>query len=61
MKNLYLVTLNSDTRILIVASDENVAGDYCLPVMHFGEWFESIEFIAEVGGDFEEGEILKRF
>ena len=61
MKNLYLVTLNSDTRILIVASDENVAGDYCLPVMHFGEWFESKEFIAEVGGDFEEGEILKRF
>ena len=61
MKNLYLVTLNSDTRILIVASDENVAGDYCLPVMHFGEWIESIEFIAVVGGDFEEGEILKRF
>lgn len=61
MKNLYLVTLNSDTRILIVASEENVAGDYCLPVMHFGEWVESIEFIAVVGGDFEEGEILKRF
>lgn len=61
MKNLYLVTLNSDVRILIVASEENVAGDYCLPVMHFGEWIESIEFIAVVGGDFEEGEILKRF
>ena len=61
MKNLYLVTLNSDARILIVASDENVAGDYCLPVMNFGEWIESIEFIAVVGGDFEEGEILKRF
>ena len=61
MKNLYLVTLNSDTRILIVASEKNVAGDYCLPVMHFGEWVESIEFIAVVGGDFEEGEILKRF
>lgn len=61
MKNLYLVTLNSDTRILIVASEENVAGDYCLPVMRFGEWVESIEFIAVVGGDFEEGEILKRF
>lgn len=61
MKNLYLVTLNSDTRILIVASDENVVGDYCLPVMHFGEWIESIEFIAVVGGDFVEGEILKRF
>lgn len=61
MKNLYLVTLNSDTRILIVASEENVVGDYCLPVMHFGEWVESIEFIAVVGGDFEEGEILKRF
>ena len=61
MKNLYLVTLNSDARILIVASDENVAGDYCLPVMNFGEWVESIEFIAVVGGDFEEGEILKRF
>lgn len=61
MKNLYLVTLNSDARILIVASEENVAGDYCLPVMHFGEWVESIEFIAVVDGDFEEGEILKRF
>lgn len=61
MKNLYLVTLNSDTRILIVASEENVASDYCLPVMHFGEWIESIEFIAVVGGNFEEGEILKRF
>ena len=61
MENLYLVTLNSDTHILIVASEENVAGDYCLPVMHFGEWVESIEFIAVVGGDFEEGEILKRF
>ena len=61
MKNLYLVTLNSDAHILIVASEENVAGDYCLPVMHFGEWVESIEFIAVVGGDFEEGEILKRF
>jgi hypothetical protein len=61
MKNLYLVTLNSDTRILIVASEENAAGDYCLPVMRFGEWVESIEFIAVVGGNFEEGEILKRF
>lgn len=61
MKNLYLVTLNSDTRILIVASEKNVAGDYCLPAMHFGEWVENIEFIAVVGGDFEEGEILKRF
>lgn len=61
MKNLYLVTLNSDARILIVASEENVAGDYCLPVMHFGEWVESIEFIAVVDSDFEEGEILKRF
>lgn len=61
MKNLYLVTLNSGAHILIVASEENVVGDYCLPVMHFGEWVESIEFIAVVGGDFEEGEILKRF
>ena len=61
MKNLYLATLNSHTRILIVASDEFVAGDYCLPVMHFGEWFESIEFIAVVEGDFEEGEIIKKF
>lgn len=60
MKNLYLVTLNSDTHILIVASDEFVAGDYCLPVMHFGEWIESIEFIAFVGGDYQEGEILKK-
>ena len=61
MKNLYLVTLNSDEHILIVASEENIAGDYCLPAMHFGEWVENIEFIAVVGGDFEEGEILKRF
>ena len=61
MINLYLVTLNSDIRILIVASDEFVAGDYCLPVMHFGEWIESIEFIAVVGGNYQEGEILKRF
>ena len=61
MKNLYLVTLNSDKHILIVASEEEIAGDYCLPVMHFGEWFESIEFIAVVEGDFEEGEIIKKF
>ena len=61
MINLYLVTLNSDIRILIVASDEFVAGDYCLPVMHFGDWIESIEFIAVVGGNYQEGEILKRF
>ena len=60
MKNLYLITLNSDTRILIVASEENVAGDYCLPVMNFGEWIESIEFIAAVDDDFQEGEILKK-
>ena len=61
MKNLYLVTLNSDTHILIVASEEDIAGDYCLPVMHFGEWIKSIEFIAVVVGDFQEGEILKKF
>ena len=61
MKNLYLVTLNSNEHILIVTAEEETAGDYCLPVMHFGEWIESIEFIAVVGGDFEEGEILKRF
>ena len=61
MKNLYVVTLNSDEHILIVASEKNVASDYCLPAMHFGEWVENIEFIAVVGGDFEEGEILKRF
>lgn len=61
MKNLYLVTLNTDEHILIVASEEEIAGDYCLPVMHFGEWFESIEFIAVVEGDFEEGEIIKKF
>lgn len=61
MKNLYLVTLNSNEHMLIVASEESLAGDYCLPVMHFGEWIESIEFIAVVGGDFVEGEVLKRF
>jgi hypothetical protein len=61
MKNLYLVTLNSNDHILIVASSEDIAGDYCLPVMHFGEWVESIEFIAVVGGDYQEGEIIKKF
>lgn len=61
MKNLYLATLNSNDHILIVASSEDIAGDYCLPVMHFGEWIESIEFIAVVGGDYIEGEILKKF
>ena len=61
MKNLYLVTLNSNEHILIVASEEEIAGDYCLPVMHFGEWIESIEFIAVVEGDFDEGEIIKKF
>lgn len=61
MKNLYLVTLNSGAHILIVATEKNVAEDYCLPVMRFGEWIESIEFIAVVGGDYQEGEILKRF
>ena len=61
MKNLYLATLNSNDYILIVASSEYIAGDYCLPVMHFGEWIESIEFIAVVGGDYQEGEIIKKF
>lgn len=61
MKNLYLVTLNSDTRILIIASSKDIAEDYCLPIMDFGEWVESIEFIAVVGGDYQEGEILKKF
>lgn len=60
MKNLYLATLNSDEHILIVASEENIARDYCLPAMSFGEWIESIEFIAVVDGDFQEGEILKK-
>lgn len=62
MKNLYLVTLNSNDHILIAASSEDIAGDYCLPVMHFGEWIESVEFIAVVGGDYhEEDEIIKKF
>lgn len=61
MKNLYLVTLNSGEHILIVASEENVAGDYCLPVMSFGQWIEGIEFIAVVAGDYIEGEIIKKF
>lgn len=61
MKNLYLVTLNSDEHILIVASDKESASDYCLSVMHFGEWIESVEFIAVVGGDYQEGEIIKKF
>jgi hypothetical protein len=60
MKNLYLVTLNSDTHILIVASSEDVAGDCCLPIMHFGEWIERIEFISIVVGNYQEGEILKK-
>ena len=62
MNNLYLVTLNSNTHILIVASSEEIAKDYCLPIMSFGEWFESIEFIVVVGDDYhEEGEIIKKF
>lgn len=61
MKNLYLVTLNSNTRILIAASSEDIAKDYCLSIMTFGEWVESIEFIAVVGGDYQEGEIIKKF
>lgn len=61
MKNIYLITLNSDEHILIVASDKEVASDYCLPIMNFGEWVESIEFIAVAGGDYQEGEIIKKF
>ena len=61
MKNLYLVTLNSGIYILVVASNRDVAGDYCLPIMNFGEWVESTEFIAVVGSDYSEGEILKKF
>ena len=61
MNNLYLVTLNSDEHILIVASDKELASDYCLPVMNFGEWVEDVEFIAVVGGDHQEGEIIKKF
>lgn len=61
MKNIYLITLNSDEHILIVASDKELASVYCLPIMNFGEWVESIEFIAVVGGDYQEGEILKKF
>ena len=61
MKNIYLITLNSDEHILIVASDKELASDYCLPIMNFGECVESIEFIAVVGGDYQEGEILKKF
>lgn len=60
MKNLYLVTLNSNIHILIAASSKDIAEDYCLPIM-FGEWVESIEFIAVVGGDYQEGEIIKKF
>ena len=61
MKNLYLVTLNSDERVLIVALDKELASDYCLPIMNFGEWVESIEFIAIVVDDYQEGEIIKKF
>ena len=61
MNNLYLVTLNSNEHILIVASDKELASDYCLPVMNFGEWVEDVEFIAVVGGDYIEGEIIKKF
>ena len=61
MNNLYLVTLTGDEHILIVASDKELASDYCLPVMNFGQWVEDIEFIAVVGGDYIEGEIIKKF
>ena len=62
MNNLYLVTLNSNKHILIVASDKGLVSDYCLPIMRFGEWIEDIEFIVVVGDDYhEDGEIIKKF
>ena len=61
MNNLYLVTLNSSEHVLIIASDKESANDYCLPIMNFGEWVEDVEFIAVVGGDYQEGEIIKKF
>ena len=62
MENLYLVTLNSGIRILIAASTEDIAKEYCLPFIRCGEWFESIEFIVVIGDDYhEEGEIIKIF
>lgn len=61
MKNLYLVTLNSDEHILVVASEKEAAADYCLPVMNFGQWIESTVFIAVICGDYQEGEIIKKF
>lgn len=57
--NLYLVTLTGNDHVLIVSSDRELASDYCLPVMSFGQWVEKVEFISVVSGDYQEGEILK--
>ena len=59
--NLYLVTLNGNDHVLIVSSNKELASDYCLPVMSFGQWVENVEFISAVSGDYQEGEILKKF
>ena len=59
--NLYLVTLTGNDHVLIVSSNKELASDYCLPAMSFGQWVESVEFISVVSGDYQEGEILKKF
>lgn len=39
--NLYLViTLTGNDHVLIVSSDRELASDYCLPMMSFGQWVE---------------------
>ena len=59
---LYLVTLNTDEHILIIAKNEESAKSYAFSVMEFGTWIESVEFIAIVQHDiYLEGGILKKF
>lgn len=58
---LYLVTLNSDEHILIIAKNEESAKSYAFSVMEFGTWIKSVEFIAMVHDVYLEGEILKKF
>lgn len=61
MKNLYLLTLNDGTHVLVVASSKSIAEYYCSQVVSYCQYITNVELIGGIGGDYEEGEILKRF
>jgi hypothetical protein len=61
MKNLYLITLNDNTHVLIVASSKSIAEYYCLQIVSYCQYIKTVELIGGIGGDHEEGEILKKF